>query len=88
MTANEFYEKIKDQIILLNIPYGHGLIFSHSMLHGNVLNEENETRWSLDVRFKSLLSPYGNKDIGESFLPITIRPVTRVGYGYKKPKLI
>ena len=87
LSANEFYEEIKDHLIFADVPYGHGLIFSHSIIHGSVLNEENETRWSFDVRFKSLLSPYGYKGIGESFLPITVRPVTRIGYEYKKPEV-
>jgi len=88
LSASEFYEEIKDRLIFLDIPFGHGLIFSHALLHGNRLNEENETRWSFDVRFKNVISPYGNKKLGENFLPITIRPATRMGYHYKKPELL
>ena len=88
LSASEFYEEIKDRLIFLDIPFGHGLIFSHALPHGNRLNEENETRWSFDVRFKNVISPYGNKKLGENFLPITIRPATRMGYHYKKPELL
>ena len=28
------------------------------MLHGNTINKTKETKFSLNVRFKSLLSPY------------------------------
>lgn len=87
LAANEFYEEIKHRLNFLDIPFGHGLIFSHSLLHGNQFNEENETRWSFDVRFKNAFSPYSSKGIGESFLPITVRPVTRIGYHYVKPEL-
>ena len=87
LTAEEFFHQIKDRVIWLNVPYGHAVIFSHVMLHGNRINEESTTRWSFNLRFKGLLSPYGTKEVGESFLPITIRPVTRIGYSYKKPEL-
>ncbi len=87
LTAEEFYQAIKNRLIWLNVPFGSGVIFSHSLLHGNRINQESETRWSFNVRFKSALSPYGEKEVGESFLPITIRPATRIGYNYRQPDL-
>ena len=88
LSTEQFYQKIKDRLIWLEIPYGHGVIFSHILIHGGHINQEEESRWSFNVRFKSLLSPYAVKELGESFLPITIRPVTRYGYNYKKPKVL
>ena len=40
-------------------------------LAGNIVNIEQETRWSMNCRFKSIFSPYGDKKIGEFFTPIT-----------------
>ena len=86
LTAEDFYQKIQEKLVWLDVSYGQGLIFSHALLHGNRINEEQETRWTMNVRFKSLLSPYGSKGLGESFLPITMRPATKIGYSYIKPE--
>jgi len=86
LSAEGFYQAIKDHLEWLEVPYGYGAIFAHALPHGNRVNEEPETRWTINVRFKSLLSPYGSKELGESFLPITMRPATRIGYSYIKPE--
>lgn len=65
--------------------YGEALIFSQNWFHGNRVNETNETRWSLNCRFKSLFSPYADKKLGEFFEPIEIRPATKMGMSYKSP---
>ena len=88
LSTGQLFQKIKNQLVWLEVPYGHGVIFSHILFHGGVVNEEKQARWSFNVRFKELLSPYAIKEIGESFLPITIRPVTRFGYNYKKPEVL
>ena len=54
-------------------------------MHGNRINREAETRWSMNCRFKSLFSPYADKRLGEFFEPITIRAATRVGMNHKLP---
>ncbi len=66
----------------VDVKYGECLIFSQNWLHGNVINQTNETRWSLNCRFKSLFSPYADKKLGEFFEPIEIRPATRMGLNY------
>ena len=86
-SAEDLFNEFKSKLIWLDVPKGHGLIFSHAMLHGNVINEESDTRWSMNIRFKPLLSPYSSKELGESFLPITLRGATRIGYQMKEPVL-
>jgi sporadic carbohydrate cluster 2OG-Fe(II) oxygenase len=86
LTAEALYQQIKSELVWLDVKYGQAAIFSHSLLHGNRVNDESETRWTINVRFKSLLSPYGSKGLGESFLPITLRPATRIGFNYQKPE--
>jgi len=85
LSTEAFFREIESQLVWLEVPFGHAVVFSHSLIHGNRRNEEAHTRWTLNVRFKSLLSPYGSKELGESFMPISIRPATRIGYAYRKP---
>ena len=40
------------------VPFGSYIIFSPSLVHGNVVNTTNRTRISLNIRFKSVFSPY------------------------------
>ncbi|MBI5247308.1 MAG: hypothetical protein HY923_09005 [Elusimicrobia bacterium] len=78
--AEKLYRQIKPKLVWLTVPYGHAVLFTHSLLHGNRVNEEKTTRWTFNVRLKGLLTPYGVKEMGESFLPITVRPATRIGF--------
>jgi sporadic carbohydrate cluster 2OG-Fe(II) oxygenase len=87
LNSEQLYRTIEEDVVWLDVPYGHAAIFSHTLLHGNRVNQERETRWSLNVRFKQLLAPYGTKVLGESFLPVTMRPVTRIGCQYRKPSI-
>lgn len=82
--AEELFWKIKPEVKWLDVPYGHAVLFTHSLLHGNRVNDEKTTRWTFNVRLKCLLTPYGSKELGESFLPATIRPATRIGFDYIK----
>ena len=77
--------KVENDVEWININFGEVLIFNQSLPHGNVVNEENETRWSMNCRFKSLFSPYGDKRVGEFFLPITTRATTLIGQNFKYP---
>ena len=78
--AEKLYKEIKPKLIWLDVPYGSAVLFTHSILHGNRLNEEKTTRWTFNVRLKGALTPYGVKELGESFVPVTIRPATRIGF--------
>ena len=69
------------------IAYGKVLIFCPNFLHGNVVNEEPTTRWSMNCRFTGLFTPYDSaeKSLGSFYLPITVKPVTRVGMAFRQP---
>ena len=86
-SVNEIENKIQKKVKWLNIKYGQGIIFQHSMMHGNKINQENTSRWSFNCRFKSVFSPYDDKSIGETFVPITLRPASVFGMNYKIPKV-
>jgi sporadic carbohydrate cluster 2OG-Fe(II) oxygenase len=83
----KLYDYIKDDVIWLELKYGEILIFNQSLPHGNVVNKEIETRWSLNCRFKSIFTPYNDKKIGEFFEPITLKPLSKLAMNYKLPLL-
>jgi sporadic carbohydrate cluster 2OG-Fe(II) oxygenase len=81
------YESVKTDLRELEISYGQVLVFCPNFLHGNVVNHEPTTRWSLNCRITGLFTPYVSpeKSLGSFYLPITPRPVTRLGMAHKQP---
>ena len=85
-SSETLYQSMKDKVKWLEIRYGEVLVFNQSLPHGNRTNEEPETRWSMNCRFKGVFTPYGDKKIGEFFEPITLRAASRMGMAYRLPK--
>ncbi len=85
-SEHDIFAAIEPDLKWLEVPFGHILLFSQNLMHGNAVNHEPETRWSMNCRFKSLFSPYAGKRLGEFFTPITIRPATRLGMTYRFPE--
>ena len=85
-SSEDLYQDIEANLHWVEINYGEILVFNQNLPHGNRVNEEDETRWSLNCRFKSVFSPYGDKKLGEFFEPVTLRPVSRIGMQYRYPK--
>jgi sporadic carbohydrate cluster 2OG-Fe(II) oxygenase len=85
-TAEDLYQHIAKDAPFIEVAYGEVLVFTQNIMHGNRVNTEKETRWSSNCRFKSALSPYADKKLGEFFEPITLRPATRLGLRYKLPE--
>ena len=81
------FKSLKNKITWINIKYGEVLLFNQSLPHGNVPNDEKDTRWSLNCRFKSVFTPYRDKKLGEFFEPITLRKVSELAINYKLPKI-
>tara|TARA_A100000164_G_scaffold374156_1_gene406653 strand:- start:831 stop:1613 length:783 start_codon:yes stop_codon:yes gene_type:complete len=84
-SSDEIFNIAKKNVNWLKINYGNFLLFNQAIPHGNVINKENETRWSMNCRFKSIFTPYEDKKIGEFFLPITTRAMTEIGLNYSNP---
>ena len=82
----EIMKFIKKDIKYINIKYGEVLIFSQNLPHGNVINTEKNTRWSLNARVKSLLSPYSSKGLLDFFDVVKILPATEFGLNYEYPE--
>ena len=83
--STKIFGLLKKKLKWLKVNYGEILIFNQTLPHGNVVNEENTTRISLNCRFKSIFSPYKDKKIGEFFIPVTTRAMTEIGINYKDP---
>ena len=69
----------------MKVDEGQYLIFNQNLPHGNIVNVENETRWSLNCRFKGLFTPYAQKKLGEFFEPIILKAASMHGMHYKLP---
>jgi sporadic carbohydrate cluster 2OG-Fe(II) oxygenase len=61
------------------------LLFTHTLMHGNRVNAESTARWSMNLRFKGLFTPYSDKALGDFFEPITLRAASRIGMNYRLP---
>lgn len=87
LTSEDLYQKIKDDTKFIEIEYGNILIFNQCLPHGNRINKEKETRWTMNCRFKSVFTPYQNKKLGEFFEPITLKAASITGMSYELPCL-
>jgi len=85
--SESLFQSIAMKVKWLEVPYGQVVVFDQGLPHGNRINEELETRWSMNCRFKGVFTPYGDKKIGEFFEPITLRAATRNGMIYKFPEV-
>lgn len=84
-SAEDIYRTIEADVAWMEIPYGQVLLFNQNLAHGNRVNRERETRWSMNCRFKGVFTPYADKKLGEFFEPITLRPASRIGMDYRLP---
>jgi sporadic carbohydrate cluster 2OG-Fe(II) oxygenase len=86
-SSEDLYNAIKNDVKWLEVKFGEVLIFDQALPHGNRVNLETETRWSMNCRFKGVFTPYGDKKLGEFFDPITLRAATKIGMSYKLPSI-
>ena len=84
-SSEDIFKLVKNKVRWLNVNYGQFLIFNQALPHGNIVNIEKETRWSMNCRFKNLFSPYGDKKVGQFFLPITTRAISEIGMNFEYP---
>lgn len=84
--SNSMIEFTKNASEICHTPkvdFGQALLFHPSLYHLSHTNQENETRFSLNIRFKNLFSPFGLKDPGLFFSPIEISNVTKLAYEFE-----
>lgn len=87
VSSEDLFQSISKEVQWLEIKYGEVLLFDQGYPHGNRVNEESDTRWSMNCRFKSVFTPYGDKKLGEFFEPITLRAASKIGMEYQFPKV-
>ena len=87
LDSTKIYKKVRSQLDWIKINFGEILIFNQHLPHGNIINKENDTRWSLNCRFKNIFTPYVDKKIGEFYEPITLRICSELGMKYNLPKI-
>ncbi|MBT4837019.1 MAG: 2OG-Fe(II) oxygenase [Methylococcales bacterium] len=84
-SSDAIFQSVQDKLLWIDIKYGEVLLFNQNLPHGNCVNQETETRWSMNCRFKSVFTPYADKKLGEFFQPITLRAMSRIGMNYRLP---
>lgn len=61
------------------VKFGQALAFSTTVLHGSTINKENETRVSLNIRYKNIFSPSGLKNQLQFFEILKTSNITKLG---------
>ena len=85
--TDDLFRSVEKEVEWIEIKYGEALIFNQALPHGNRVNLENESRWSMNCRFKAIFTPYADKKIGEFFEPITLKPASMYGLNYNLPEV-
>lgn len=79
-----FSAVMREQGVDVVVPYGSALLFAAGLVHGCKVNVESETRWSLNLRYKNLFSPYGAKGLAEFFDVLELSPLSRVAFAFER----
>ena len=83
--TDALFQAIEPELIWLDVPYGQVVVFTPTVMHGNRINQERTTRWTFNIRFKGLFTPYADKRLGEYFAPISLRPTSEIGMKFQLP---
>ena len=85
-------KKYSKKIKWLSVKSGQGLMFSPNCLHGNIINKEEKTRVSINIRYKNIFSPYGNvkneKKIGTFYKILSPKAITLFNLKYNFDEVI
>ena len=85
-------KKFKNKMRWINLKLGEAILFSPNCLHGNVVNLEKNTRWSMNIRYKNIYSPYGKqrneKKIGSFYNIATPKAITKFNLKYDFEEII
>lgn len=72
----------KKKSFSVNTNFGEFIIFWTGVYHYSGMNCENSTRWSLNLRYKNLFTPYGAKAYLDYFEPINYSNLTKLNIDY------
>jgi len=68
----------------VDVNFGEYIIFCSKVYHYIPINIENNTRWSINLRYKNMFSPYGKKGYLDYFKPIHFSEATNLALRYEK----
>lgn len=77
-TIQHLMKTWENDFIQIEMNPGQALIFWHALPHGNVINREIDSRIAINVRIKNLFAPYGDKGLGDYFIPWTTGIMTEL----------
>jgi sporadic carbohydrate cluster 2OG-Fe(II) oxygenase len=77
-TIQELMKLWQKDFIFIEVNPNQALIFWHNLPHGNCVNQETISRLALNIRVKNLFTPYGQKGLGDYFIPWTYSPMTEL----------
>jgi len=83
-----FLNKFDDKKIYPEVKFGQALFFLPYIYHGSDTNITNETRFSLNIRFKSLFSPSGKKFPLHFFRLFKISKLTKLALEKMKEEVL
>lgn len=73
-------KKYENHLKWIDVKLGEAILFSPNILHGNVVNREKFTRFSINIRFKNVYSPQtsieNEKRLGTFYKPLTLKTIT------------
>jgi sporadic carbohydrate cluster 2OG-Fe(II) oxygenase len=79
-TYDSYCKAIEATATDLKVPFGSACLFAAGIAHGAKTNVTDETRWALNIRYKNLFSPYGDKGILEFFDILKLSPLSNVAF--------
>lgn len=86
ITFNNIDKKYANKMKWIPLKEGEAILFSPNCLHGNVVNIEKNTRWSINIRYKNIFSPYSEhkneKKIGSFYKPLKLGSITNFNLHY------
>jgi sporadic carbohydrate cluster 2OG-Fe(II) oxygenase len=85
--TDELFKAIEPEVTWIDIRYGEVMLFTPTVMHGNRVNREATSRWSFNMRFKGLFTPYANKKLGDYFSPVAIKPASQIGLSFDMPSI-
>jgi sporadic carbohydrate cluster 2OG-Fe(II) oxygenase len=83
-TYETFCQIVESTAIDLKVPFGSACLFAAGIAHGARTNTTDETRWALNIRYKNLFSPYGDKGLLEFFDILELSPLSNVAFELEK----
>ena len=72
----------------VEVPFGSAIILWPHLYHGSKVNEEKETRWTLNIRYINAFAPKGHKNPFDYFKLLCLSPLTQLALEAEKKELL